>query len=426
MSIRVQMLRINIQRNPSFFHIDIEQLKEEIHSNKNPYLNAFGYENSNTAYSLVCKKEGFANPFGVSTGPTGWVAPGLVLIYALSFYLFGCFSFGSILFMFCLAILLSLTMVLLIYSISLQLFANRYLAYLCSFLFAICPHDFWYLIGIHQQDFNIYSFLFILNFFSFLKLVKSTALKNVILFSTVAGISLLFIPVMIFPICVCLAFFIFEHRKHKAYVFKHTGLCCAIIFLIIFPYIVYQKYHLGNWSFIKSNASFELYLGNVKGYDGFLVMDLFREKHPGTNHTEYQYYNTLGEVKYIQTRFLAFLEDFNLFSFMKLTVKRFFYFFFIFKPDIPPHHFKLRILLMNYLVYCIPGLSLLVYLLLTHKTMNRYDALIYLYILAYAFPYFFTAVMIRYPTPISTLTVTLFGRILWLLPGTRFFQTDAK
>jgi hypothetical protein len=420
------MVRLNLLRNPSFFHIDSEQLKEEMHSNKNPYLNTFGYENSNTAYALVCTNDGFANPFGGSTGPTGWVAPGLVFIYALSFYFFGCFSFGSILFMFCLAILLSLTMVLLIYSISLQLFANRYLAYLCSFLFAICPQDFWYLIGFHQQDFNIYSFLFLLNFFLFLQLVKSTALKNVILFSSVAGISVLFVPVMILPIGVCLAFFILEHRGHKADGLKHTGLCCAIIFLIIFPYSVYQKYHLGIWSFVKSNAAFELYLGNVKGYDGFLMMDLFRAKHPSSNHTEYQEYSTRGEVNYIQTRFADFLEDFNLLRYLKLTVKRFFYFLFIFKPDVPPHHFNLKVLVLHYVSYCIPGLSLLAYLLLTHKKMNRYDTLIYLYILAYSFPYFFTAVMIRYPTPLSTLTVILLGRILWLLPGRRAFQTAGK
>ena len=53
-----------------------------------PYLNVFGFEVSNVAYALVCKGEGLANPFGGDTGPTGWAAPGMVMLYVLAFKLF--------------------------------------------------------------------------------------------------------------------------------------------------------------------------------------------------------------------------------------------------------------------------------------------------------------------------------------------------
>jgi len=86
----------------------------------------------------------------------------MVMLYAASFYLFGCFTFNSILFMFLLALVLSLTIMVLIYRLSIELFANPAIGYTGAILFALSPEDVFIFRRIYEQDFNIMAFLFIL------------------------------------------------------------------------------------------------------------------------------------------------------------------------------------------------------------------------------------------------------------------------
>jgi hypothetical protein len=416
--LRMGMLWINAKRHPSFFQISTELVQKEMKSSEPPYVNSYGNEISNVAYSLVCKKQGLASPFGGSTGPTGWVAPGLVLIYALSFYLFGCFSLGSLIFMLALSILLSLIMVFLIYLTSLQLFNSRSTAYLCSFLFAVCPQDVWLFSKNFQQDFNLYTFLFVLIFFLFLRFIKSRATKNLILFSLVAAIALHFTPVLAIPVAVCITLFVLKDKTDKTYALKQAILCCIIIFMIITPYIIYQKYRLGSWTFIKSNAVYEINLGNTRGYAGVLVLDLFRKKHPAANRFEFQSYKTMGEVNYVRSKLTEFLDNFNLLRFIKLTIKRFFCFYLIYVPYVSDLKFTVS-LFLKYVGYSISGLSMILYLFLRFRNMDWFDALIYFYILAYSVPYVFGGIMYRYSFPICTLTTILLGKSLWLLFGSK-------
>ncbi len=54
----------------------------------------FGTEYGNTAASLV-RGEGYANPFGFPSGPSAWMPPGIVLIYALVFQIFGIKTYAA-------------------------------------------------------------------------------------------------------------------------------------------------------------------------------------------------------------------------------------------------------------------------------------------------------------------------------------------
>ncbi len=407
--LRTGMVWRNYQKHPDFFLLDRESIQKEINRTDKPYANPFGYEIGNVAYSLVCNNTGFANPFGGDTGPTGWVAPGLVLIYALAFYLFGCFSLGALMFMFAFSLVLSLVMVIVVYTISCYLFSDKSVACITAVLFALCPQDIWLFNLKFQQDFNVYTFLFVFVFLLFLRFIKMRTIENLILFSLTAAMALLFTPVLMLPIGVCILFMFLLSTDHSLPSLKLVALSCLIIALTITPYIIYQKYRLGALTFIKSNGPFELYQGNSKDYDGVLVEKLFREKHPAGNLREYQAYKNMGEIQYVKSKVPVLLEEFDFLRFAELTVKRFFYFFFIYKPYVAHYSFNWY-LAIYYLGYIIPGMSMILYMVCRRKKLNRFDVLLYTYILAYALPYLCAGIMYRYSFPVCTLTTIMLGK----------------
>ena len=414
---------MNVRENPSIFSHDIQSLEANSASVDRPIANYFGAEVANVAYSLVCKKEGLSNPFGGSTGPTGWAAPGMVMLYAVSFYLFGCFTFHSMLFMFLLALILSLIIIVLIYRLSIELFSKPSIGYIGAFLFAVSPEDVFIFKRIHEQDFNIIAFMFLLLFCSFIKFLKSFSGKNLVLFSLVAGTAVLCNPVFIFPIMGCLIF-IFVHYKNKYFACKKTVWSLAILLLVCTPYILYQKQKLNVFTFIKSNALYELYQGNVPDFDGVLTTELFEKYHPFFNENEYKKYKSLGEIQYIKSKVSVFKQHFDFNRFIMVTGKRFVNFFFVF--PLPTCRKYGREFFILELVYPLTGLALLCYYALRFKKKDSFDGLMYIYILSYAFPYCLTGMMYRYSFPIVPLRAVLFSYIIYSLCTSAFSRTTGR
>jgi hypothetical protein len=408
--IRAMLIFFNVYQHSPFFYQDLKSVEHNINSGSAPYLNDFGYEVSNIAYSLVCKTEGYANPFGGSTGPTGWSAPGMVLIYAVSFYLFGCFTFGAIMFLYILSLLLSLGIICCTYIVSLHIFNCKNTAHLSSLFIAFCPHDIALFYQHRHMDFNVYAFLFIGLFLLFILFCKALSKKHLILFSCSTGIAILFNPIFILPVLICFLFLIMNQRFNKD-ILKHIITSVAIISLVIAPYIIYQKSRLGIWSFIKSNSPFELYIGNAPDAEGVLTLAVFYKYHPSRNISEFLSYKTTGEVFYINSKLNVFLNNFNLVKFIQLSSKRFFNFFFLYesvRDDIRGFW-----LLMKHISYALPGATLAIYLIHRLKDKNTFDVLFYLYISSYALPFLCAGIMPRYSYPIVPLTSILLARIIY-------------
>jgi hypothetical protein len=400
----------NIYCHPDFFHQDIKAVARDINSGQEPYLNSFGYEASNVAYSIIHQK-GFSSPFGGDTGSTGWVAPGIVFLYTLSFYLFGCFTFGSIFFLFVLSILISVVVLYLIYLSSLLIFNNRTVGYISACLFAVCPHDLYLFNIMDVTEFNVFVLFFILNFFLFLQWCRFEDSRHLFLFSVTSALSILFNPVFIGPITVCLVFYVFNFHVNKNIALKQAVSSALIIFILITPYIIYQKNRLGIWSFIKSNGPFELYLGNVHCSNGELSKDIFSQYHPSLNSGEYLVYKDQGEVNYIHSKFNIFLANFNFRRSTILIFNKFLLFYFIYPgSDSSQKGIKLFV---RYLTYPIAGISLLFYLLQRLKNKTLFDPLFYAYILSYSLPFMFSGIMWRYSLPIVPLTIILLGMCLY-------------
>jgi hypothetical protein len=354
---------------------------------------------------LVCAGRGFSDPFGGKTGPTGWVAPGIVLPYAFAFFIWGCFSYGAIMFIFCLALFASLATVVLTFAVGKEMFGDSRAALLGAFFFALSPHDIAIFVRTGQQDFNLFPFLFTLIFYLFICYREKRTFGKLALFSTAAALSILCNPALSVPIGMCILFLVFE----KGFVFRKKMIeflvGVGIISILIMPYIFYQKQRLGTWTFIKSNGPYEIYQGNDYRFDGILTLDLFNTLHPIENTNEFLRYSTLGETTYIAAKFDQFKNRFSISTFVKMSLNRALNFYFLF-----PAMKKTRFL--NYLLYSFRGIILVSYLLVRFRCMGNLEKLIFGYILIYSLPYCFVGMMYRYSFPIIPLVYLLFGSLL--------------
>lgn len=411
--LRLFMLYLNLNANHLLFYCNKDTIESGISAEDKPYQNLFGSEISNVAYSLVCKKQGLSNPFGDKTGPTGWTAPGMVLLYALSFSLFGCYTFPSIFFFFVLSLCLSLIMIVLVYQLSKELFGSSYPGYAAAFLFAVSPPDFFIFRNIYEQDFNILIFLFLFLFFIYLRFTKFHSIVSLILFVIVAVIAIFCNPVFIFPVLTCLLFT--PHLiKQKSYAYRSIVLSLLIMSFMLFPYIIYQKLRLNAWFFIKSNSPFEIYLGNIPEGDGLLSNKVFQKYHPIQNIAEYKLYKRLSEKGYIHSRFALFYQNFDFLRFIQKSLRKFLYFFFVF-PSPEPGNYHRKDFLVRAVTYPLNGFSLLLYIAIRWHSLNIYDGLIYTYILSYAFPYLFAGMMYRYSSVITPYVTIFLGYTIFFL-----------
>jgi len=391
-ALRLYMLSLNMDLHRGAFHYDRKLLKERLHASDKPFQHPFGAEVANVAYSIVCKKDGLSNPFGDSTGPTGWVAPGMAVIYACSFYIFGCYTFKAIVFLFLIALCLSLGMIFLVYRLAFILYGNTSVGYLAALLFALSPHDLRVFKHIDLQDFNFMIFLFLLVIYVLLLFFISRTAKHLIFFALATVGAVLCNPIFIIPSVVSLLFILFR-TKHRIKAGFQLAIFLGIVLLLIFPYILYQYKQIHAWTFVKSNGMFELYLGNVPDFKGVLVNELFEKYHPMMNQNEFLQYKAMGEIDYIRSRGNRFLENFDSAAFVKRTAHRIYNFFFL----LPPFTFDKG--LMRQLVFS-RGLILVLYVLMYYKKMDSREWLLYLFILCYTFPYCLCSIMYRYSIPI--------------------------
>jgi hypothetical protein len=210
----------------------------------------------------------------------------------------------------------------------------------------------------------------------------------------------------------CLAWLVLRQRKYFSAI-KPTVTAFLIIAIIISPYVIFERYRLGIWSFIKSNSQFELYIGNVAAADGVLTLELFTRYHPNRNQQEFLTYKSQGEKQYLDSKFNHFLDTFRIQDFARLSFKRFLHYFFIYSPV--RSEAQGIGLFFRYAASALTGLSLVAYLFARRYNKNPCDLFIYSFILSYALPYLFSGIMWRYSYPVVPLSIILLCRSIVLV-----------
>ncbi|TFG39981.1 MAG: hypothetical protein E4H44_01035 [Candidatus Aminicenantes bacterium] len=396
--IRLALLAGNFSDHPDFFFQDLNSVEANLSSTENPYMNPFGFEASNIAHALVCGNQGLASPFGGSTGPTAWIAPGVVALYALSFSLWGCFTFESILFVFFIALGCSVVTTIVVFRIGSRIGRDTRVGLLAALFFACLPFEAWIFKISGHLDFNLQVMWFAVLLLGVLVAADSENPHAGLGLGSLAAVAALFNPVFFACAAVGAAFAIRGKSLRDAARFvAQFAAACAVI---AGPYVVVQSIRLGGFVPVKSNAGFELFLGNTPEARGLFKDEAFRAHHPSQNVDEFKTYAEFGEFAYVEEARRRFEDSFRPLTFFKYTVRRTFYF--LFGYDAKPWDHSSSASAVKAALWTVPMMSVLALLAIRRGRLQSAEILVLLYTLAFAFPYLLTGVMERHRIPVVT------------------------
>ena len=411
--IRLALLAGNVTDHPWFFFQDLEEVEAEISDPTKPYMNSFGFEASNIAHAWVCADQGYASPFGGATGPTAWIAPGVVSVYALSFALWGCFTFKSIIFAFSISLVVSLMTTLVVLRIGQRVGCDPNVGFLAALFFACLPYEAWIFQIAGHLDFNLQVLWFAVLLWAVLRAMDPDRPLSGLDLGAVSAVAALFNPGLL--LCTAVGCLLAMRGRSRREITRFSLVLALAHILILGPYMVFQGVRMGGFVPVKSNAGFELYLGNTREARGVLQNIAFQAHHPSQNSTEFVYYREIGELAYVSDAEHRFRENFRVLDFLRHTVRRSFYFFFAYevKPwDSSPWVFALKAAM-----WAVPALSLIALVVVRRGRLAATEGAVLLFTLAYAMPYLLTGVMERYRIPMASAVALVLALLTWTLIG---------
>ena len=220
----------------------------------------------------ACAGQGYASPFGGATGPTAWIAPGVVAIYALSFALWGCFTFKSVLFVFSIALVVSLITTVVVFRIGERVGGNPDIGFLAALFFACLPYEAWIFQIAGHLDLNLQVLWFAVLLLAVLRSMDLDRPLAGLALGTTSAVAALFNPSLL--LCTGVGFVLAMRGRSRREIARFSLLLAVAHILILGPYVVFQGARLGGFVPVKSNAGFELYLGNTREARGVLLFTL--------------------------------------------------------------------------------------------------------------------------------------------------------
>ena len=401
--LRLLLLADNLASSPDFGVQDVGAVRAAISDPTRPFMNSFGFEASNIAYALVCAGEGYASPFGGATGPTAWIAPGVVALYAAAFALWGCFTAESILFAFVVALAVSLTTTVVVYCIGRRVGGTAASGLMAALGFAVLPFEAWIFHVNGHLDFNVQVAWFALLLLAVLRAHDAARSRRFVELGLVSSVAALFNPGFILCTAVALPFLV--HRLPAREIARLVAIVLVVHAVVVGPYVGWQSRRLGGFVPVKSNGAFELALGDTAGSDGVLGDAVFAAAHPSQNAAEFRRYRELGETAYVRRALATFTRDVQTAEFLGATARRAYQFFLAYELK-PWDRSKLAVAVKSAL-WKLPALSLLLLLVLRRGRLARLEVLMLVFTLAYAVPYLLTGVMERYRLPMVTTVAVL-------------------
>lgn len=410
--LRLGFLSVSIVEHYEYFFPDKGTLLSGFWQDQKPHLFEFGWEASSIACAWVCVGDGFANPFGARTGPTAWIAPAPVLAFALAFSLFGCFTPGAVLFLFALSLLFSLFMTGLVFLTVLRLLGDPLRALGAAFLFAVLPFDAWIFRVTGHLDFNFPSFALAVTLFAAVAYWQLPQRRTAMVLGAVGGAAAHVFPG--FALCAVVAVGAALGCRIPGARGAHLLAALGSAALVAAPYSLWQSIRLGMLVPVKSNAGFELFLGNQPEAGGVLAGQVFARYHPSQNVEEFGRYRRVGEARYVREKGREFWRHLSFEDFCKNTLRRLAYFFFLYDQK-PWDHGGWR-LWAKRLLWFSPGALMVAAAAVAWRRRQTELWLVLSVALAYAAPYLVAGIMDRYKYPLAPLLCVL----AVALPGGRW------
>jgi len=260
-----------------------------------PRVRHFHYDNdeSTNISASLARGEGFANPWGVKTGPTSWLPPLYQWIMAGVFELFGIKTRASAAVMLGLNCVFDAITIIPIFLAAFRTFGER-VAIWSAWTWALFPYAIYW--AIHTNwDTCLSTMIMTLAFWLTLELANGAGWKAWIWYGIVWGASALSNTATLSFLPFAAGWILWRRRREFASTLA-KGIAAALIFIaLVTPWIVrdYEVFH--KFIPIRGNFGMELYLGNGPGANGTWQWWL----HPSNNVLAMKRYLQLGEVAYV-------------------------------------------------------------------------------------------------------------------------------
>jgi len=238
----------------------------------------------------VLAGQGLSSPFGGSTGPTAFIAPGYPLLIALVFRIFGPFTTASAVAVMSAQILLNLVTIWLMMRLGRRLFNQTAatvagLAWACSLPLIWMPTILWET----SLSCCLLTGLIALAI-SYGDAVRVTRFQWIGL-GTYCGISALVNPALLPSLMLVSLWIVFQGRRTAGW----RPMAAALAFALVFsPWPLRNAKVFHAFIPLRTTVGFELWMGNHAGADGYLDESLF----PMYNRAELADYEARGEVAY--------------------------------------------------------------------------------------------------------------------------------
>lgn len=260
-----------------------------------PRVRHFHYENdesTNISTSLALG-EGFANPFGIKTGPTSWLPPMYQWIMAGVFEIFGIKTKLSAAVILALNCLFDSVTVIALFFVALRTFGEK-IAWWSAWTWALFPYAIYW--AIHTNwDTCLSTMILTFAFWLTLECAGGAGWKAWLWFGVIWGVSALSNTATLAFLPFAAAWILWRRRREFGPTLLKGVVAAAVCIAIATPWLVrdYRVFH--KFIPIRGNFGLELYIGNTPGANGTWQWWM----HPSQNVLEMKQYVALGETAYV-------------------------------------------------------------------------------------------------------------------------------
>ncbi|HTM35245.1 MAG TPA: glycosyltransferase family 39 protein [Terriglobales bacterium] len=282
---------------------------------------AFGWEMGRIGRAIA-NGRGFADPFGLPTGPTAWEPPLYPYLIAAVFRLAGVYTNASALVLLTINSVFSALTCIPIFFTARKCFGEK-VAIWTAWMWAVLPFVMFYSTRWIWET-SLAAFLLTVLFSLTLRLEEAEGLLPWVMFGVLWGLAALTNPSLLAFLPASGLWACYRRLKaHKSF----TGgvvLSSVLFASMIAPWLVRNYQTFGKFVFIRSNFGAELRLGNGPWAEGLWMQWL----HPTQDVLEMRRYQQLGELEYVAVRKQEAVEwikaDYS--RFLWVSMKRFIFY----------------------------------------------------------------------------------------------------
>jgi hypothetical protein len=366
-------------------------LRNAIQDHPHDWLYSRGIEMGLLANSLL-HGQGYSSPFGGSTGPTAFIAPGYPTLIAGIFLVFGTYSFASAIAIMAMQVFVSLLTIWLMMWIARKVLddATAKLAggfWAISLPLIFIPTIFW------ETSISVCALVAMIALALVCQRTPTTRLWLVL--GAGCGVVALINPALLPTLLAVLGWVAYETRK-AARLAPLVGLLALLLVFAVWP--IRNAYRFNAFIPLRSTVGFELWMGNRPRATGYLDESLF----PMYNKQELASYIAKGEVAYTQGKSEQAKEYIraNPGVFVRMSLRRFFRFWTGTGNSPGSVFYEIHGVLTS--VFGVVGLTFLY-----RRRMRSFAALMTLPLLLFPLPYYITHAEFRYRLVIDPILTIL-------------------